>query len=331
MRILTIAEIDGGEITASTHEILGKARELAPSGGTLDCLVLGPGSDTLAPGLFARGADRVLVAEHPGFKDYRFTPFVRAAAEVAKKQQADLVLLPSTFRGKEMAAGLAGLLDCGLAVDVVEIANTGQGFRFERPCFGGNRLIEVLSTSAPVVAAVRPKAFPLPAEQPGRQGEVEKVDLAPAPDEIERVRLIEFLPGGGDGQVNLQDAEVVVSGGRGLQKPENFSLVRDLAQVLGAAVGVDSIRPPGGADRSHGEPAALHRLWDFGSHPAPGRHAHLRRHRGHQQGSRSSHLQGGDLRHRRRPLRGVAPAHPEAQGTARQLASRPRSRARLAP
>jgi electron transfer flavoprotein alpha subunit len=177
--------------------------------------------------------------EHPGLKEYHFTPFVQTAAEVVRRESPALVLISSTFKGKEYAAGLAAALDCGLAVDVmaIEPGADGDGFRFERPCFGGNRVIDVTSLSTPVVASVRPKSFPGPAASEGRQGELVKVEVGVDGAELDRVRVLEFIAGGGDGQVNLQDAEVVVSGGRGLQKPENFSLVRDLAQVLGAAVG----------------------------------------------------------------------------------------------
>jgi len=237
MNILTIAEIERREVSPVTFELLGKARELAAGDGRVDCLVQGAAVGALAPLLFARSADRVLAAEHPGLSEYHFTPFVRTAAEVVRRESPALVLIPSTFRGKEYAAGLAAALDCGLAVDVMAIEREGDGFRFERPCFGGNRIIEVTSLSAPVVASVRPKAFPAPAEAGGRQGELVKVEIDVAGPDLEQVRVLEFIAGGGDGLVNLQDAEVVVSGGRGLQKPENFSLVRNLAQVLGAAVG----------------------------------------------------------------------------------------------
>lgn len=238
MRILIIAEVERGEVAPVTFELLGKARALAGGGGGgVDCLVQSPEAGRLAPAAFARGADRVLVAEHAGLAEYRFTPFVRTAVQVVEREKPDLILIPSTFRGKEYAAGLAAALDCGLAVDVMSIEAAGEGFRFERPCFGGNRLIEVTSVATPVVAAVRPKAFPLPAEETGRHGELVKVVVDVENAAVEQERVLEFLPGAGDGQVNLQDAEIVVSGGRGLQKPENFSLVRDLAQVLGAAVG----------------------------------------------------------------------------------------------
>ena len=235
MNILVIAELDRGAVLPATFEILGKAREVA-AGGRVDCLVEGEGAAAFAPPLFTAGADRVLAADHAGLREYRFLPFVRIAAEAARREGAGLVLIPSTFRGKELAAGVAAALDSGLAVDVTAIAAAGDGFRFERPCFGGNRTIEVTSVETPVVAAVRPKAFPAPPAQNGRQGEVVPVAVEVTAEELEGVRVLESIAGG-EGQVSLADAEVVVSGGRGLQKPESFALVRDLARVLGAAVG----------------------------------------------------------------------------------------------
>jgi electron transfer flavoprotein alpha subunit len=240
MNILVIAELEGGnggEVAPATFELLGKAIELA-AGGRVDCLVEGSGTAALAPAFFARGASRVLAADDARLKDYRFLPYAQVAAETVRREGHDLVLVPSSFRGKELAAGIAALLDCGLAVDVMGIERHGDaGWRFQRPCFGGNRVAEVLSASAPVVASVRPKAFPAKASENGRSGDVVSVPVEVPGAELEQVKVLEFIAGSGEGQVNLQDAEIVVSGGRGLQKPENFSYVRDLAKVLGAAVG----------------------------------------------------------------------------------------------
>jgi electron transfer flavoprotein alpha subunit len=238
MQILVIAEVEGGELSPTSLETTGKARALVSGGdGRVDCLLLGEGVAALAPALFASGVDRVLAAEHAELKQYRFSSFVRTAADVVKREGPGLVLIPSSFKGKEFAAGLAAALDCGLAVDVMAIEAAGDGFRFERPCFGGNRVAEVTSLASPVVAAVRPKAFPAPESADGKTGEVVPVAVEIPDEERDGVRLVEFIAGGGEGEVSLQDAEVVVSGGRGLQKAENFSVVRELAAVLKAAVG----------------------------------------------------------------------------------------------
>jgi len=233
MKTLIIAELEGDRIAPVTFELAGKAVAL---GGTVDCLVLGAGVAAHAPALFARGVGRVLAAEHADLEEYRFTPYVRIAAEVVTREAPDLVLVPATFRGKEFAAGLASALDTGLAVDVTAIDADGDGFRFQRPCFGGNRTAEVQSLTKPAMAAVRPKAFPPAPVADAKPGTVVSVPVAPKPEEIAAARVVELLTGGA-GEVNLQDAEIVVSGGRGLQKPENFAVVRELAAVLKAAVG----------------------------------------------------------------------------------------------
>jgi electron transfer flavoprotein alpha subunit len=234
MKILIIAELESDRIAPVTFELAGKAAALA--GGNVDCLVLGAGVALHAPALFARGVGRVLAAEHADLKEYRFTPYVRIVAEVVSRERPDLVLVAATFRGKELAAGLAAALDTGLAVDVTAIEAAGDGFRFERPCFGGNRTAEVTPLTKPALAAVRPKAFPAPPAVDGRTGTTVPVPVAVGPEEIAASRVVELLTGGA-GEVNLQDAEIVVSGGRGLQKPENFAVVRELATVLKAAVG----------------------------------------------------------------------------------------------
>jgi electron transfer flavoprotein alpha subunit len=238
MKILVIAERDGEKLAPITFELTGKAQALAASaGGKVDCLVFGAGAGGLAPELFARGVDRVLAADHADLTEYRFTPYVRIAAETVKREGPDTVLVPSTLRGKELAAGLAAQLDLGLAVDVAAIEADGDGLRFTRPCFGGNRTVDVTAVAKPVIAAVRAKAFPAPPPAEGKSGEVVQVPADLKPEERDQVRVVEFIAGGGEGEVSLQDAEIVVSGGRGLQKSENFSVVRELAQTLGAAVG----------------------------------------------------------------------------------------------
>jgi electron transfer flavoprotein alpha subunit len=238
MQILVIADVEGGELSPATFEVTGKARAIADAaGGRVDCLVMGEGVDAMAAALFARGVNRVLAADHAELKSYRFPTFVRVAAQAVKEEGPGLVLIPSTFKGKELAAGLAALLDCGLAVDVTAIEAAGDGFRFERPCFGGNRVAEVTSLAAPVVAAVRPKAFPAPAPGDGTSGEVKPIAVELPADSTAQVKVLDFIAGGGEGEVSLQDAEVVVSGGRGLGKAENFSQVRELATALRGAVG----------------------------------------------------------------------------------------------
>jgi electron transfer flavoprotein alpha subunit len=236
MDILVLAELADGGPAPATLELLGKAVELA-AGGRVDCLVLGAGSRGIEPALFEGGANRVLLADDPALRPYRFLPYVTIAAEAIRRAAPAAVLLPSTFRGKELAAGLAAALDCGLVVDAMAVTADGAKIRCERPCFGGNRVAEVTAEAPPVVIAVRPKSFPVPPPASGRAGEVVEIQVQVPAASLDQVRLLDFIPGGGEGQVNLQDAEIVVSGGRGLQKPENFSYVRDLAQVLGAAVG----------------------------------------------------------------------------------------------
>jgi electron transfer flavoprotein alpha subunit len=205
--------VDGGTIAPVTFELTGKAEALA-AGGQVDCLLMGSGVAGLAPALFTRGAGRVLAADHADLKEYRFSPYVRIAADVVRREAPDLVLVPSTFRGKEFAAGLAASLDAGLAVDVTAIEAEGAGVRFVRPCFGGNRTAVVQPLAKPAVAAVRPKAFPPAPSRDGQPGTVVSVPVTVATEEMAAVRILEVIAGGA-GEVNLQDAEIVVSGGRG--------------------------------------------------------------------------------------------------------------------
>jgi electron transfer flavoprotein alpha subunit len=236
--VLVLAEIRNGALLPATLELLGKGRELAGTlGGSLDCLIMAESAADLTPEAIAHGADRVIAAQGAGISEYRFQPYARIGAEMAKKYEAKLILVPGTFRGGELAGGVAAALDTGLATQAIDIQLDGDAVQVTRACFGGNRLATVTMQAGTAVIAALSKAFAAPEPDSARQGEVltENVELTPA--EAEAVKSLGAPASGEEGEVNLADAEIIVSGGRGLQKAENFTLVRDLADVLGGAVG----------------------------------------------------------------------------------------------
>ncbi|MGD8395082.1 MAG: electron transfer flavoprotein subunit alpha/FixB family protein [Candidatus Eiseniibacteriota bacterium] len=236
--ILVVAELRDGSASAGTYEALGKARELAGElGGTVDCLVIADQAASYAADLYAHGADRLIAASGSGLDTYRFQPYVRIVAALVAKHGSRLVLVPGSFRGKELAGGIAATLDCALSSDVVELAVGGDGYAVTRACFGGNRLATVAIAGPLAVIAARPKAFaPLEADA-GRQGELVEEAVELAAGEAEAVTSLGAPESSGEAEVNLTDAEVIVSGGRGLGKAEHFELVRQLAEVLGGQIG----------------------------------------------------------------------------------------------
>ncbi|GAB4211483.1 MAG: electron transfer flavoprotein subunit alpha/FixB family protein [Roseiflexaceae bacterium] len=223
------------EIAAISREMLGKGRSLADaSGAPLAALVLGAGVSGLAEQAFTYGADKAYVVDSPALAQYTTDAFVGAAAELARKHQPALVLTGSSFQMRDFSAALAAELGVGLAADANNVAIEGGQITAQRSSHGGN-VVNTLSfgTARPAVVSVRKQSFAEPEAQPGRSGEVVSEQM---PGVELRSTVKSVTPK--QGAVNLSDAAVIVSGGRGLGSPENyFKLIPPLAESLGGAYG----------------------------------------------------------------------------------------------
>jgi electron transfer flavoprotein alpha subunit len=220
-------------ISAVSRQLLNKGRELAgATGGSLAAVVLG--SAALAGRAFAYGADKAYVVDDSALASYTTDGWVGAAAELARKHQPALILTGATFQMRDFSAALAAELGVGLAIDVTNVAIEGDQISATRPSHGGN-VINTLSLgiARPAVVAVRKGSFAEAQEQAGRSGET--IDEAMPAVEI-RTKVTNVAPK--QGAVNLADAAIIVSGGRGLGSPENyFKLIPPLAEALGGAYG----------------------------------------------------------------------------------------------
>lgn len=232
------AEQREGVLQGVTRELLGKGRELADAlGEKLTAVLLGSGVGGMAAELFEYGADRVIRVDRPELEHYTAEPYAEAMEVLAKKYKPEVILAGATSVGRGFIAKVAVALHTGLTADC-----TGLDIDLEkrllvqtRPAFGGNIMARIVCPDhRPQMATVRPKVFAEPERQAGRTGEeiVEDVELkAPVARVVERVKAME-------GEKNVAEAEIIVTGGRGLGKPENFALMRELADALGgAAVG----------------------------------------------------------------------------------------------
>ncbi len=237
--VLVFAERRGGEVKRAALEMLGVARRLADaSGGRVDVLAVGPGAAGCAPGLAAHGADRVFACEAPFMETYAPEAYAAALAEAARKGEADVVLVASTAMGRDLAPRAAARLGVGCLSDLVEIdAAPGGGLRGRRSVYSGKAIatVSVPAGVRPALASLRPNVFPVPAAAAGRSAAVVPFD-SPVPESALRVRTVR-VEKGAEQELDVAEAKIIVSGGRGLKGPENFSLVRDLAQALGGAVG----------------------------------------------------------------------------------------------
>lgn len=222
-------------IAAVSRELLNKGRELAvAAGGDLAALVLGSDVAHLAERAFAYGADKVYVVDDPVLAQYTTDAFVGTAAELARQHQPVAILTGSSFQMRDFSAALAADLGVGLAMDATNVIISGDQITATRPSHGGNVLNTLAFGAArPAIIAARKQSFPEAEEQPGRTGEVISAAL-PQLDLRTSVREVSTK----QGAVNLADAPIIVSGGRGLGSPENYhKLIPVLAEALGGAYG----------------------------------------------------------------------------------------------
>ncbi len=234
--ILTFCAANGAEIPRHPLELLAAARALSMhmGGGQVHTLCFGPSAKTCGEQLIAHGADEVLMTESPSVEAEAALAVVESAVQRLSPQ---VVLLPhDDLGGAYVGPCLAYRLGAGIATDCVGFDVQGEDIRWLRPVYGG-KAMAYLRVRGPVqLATMRSRAFdPLPAD-PTRQGEVREfpVDLGQVPPQI---RVVERLEEREEGELPLDRAEIIVSGGRGMGSAEGFALLRELARVLGAAVG----------------------------------------------------------------------------------------------
>ena len=238
--VWVVAEHLHGEVRRGTYELLGEGRRLAERrGAELSAVVLGDGVEDMAPDLIAHGADRVLVAADPVLAHYRTGPYTDVLAGMINQHKPEIVLVSATPQGRDLAPRVAARVSAGLTADCTGLdIDEDEGLLVQtRPAFGGNLMATIVCRQArPQMATVRPGVMKALAPDPARRGEVVKVPVH-LDERGVLAKIVEVIQQESDGQVNLQDAQVIVSGGRGLGKPENFALIRELAEALGGAVG----------------------------------------------------------------------------------------------
>ena len=238
--IVVIAEAADGGPSRLTCELLGLAQRLkADTGAIVAAAFFADRADAIADDLIALGADHVYCVEHAALEHYHSEAWVSAAAQLCCKVEPALVLIGHTSSGADLAPRLAFRLEGSVATGCVELSWHSGRFEFTRPCYGGN-VHETLSFArGAAVATVRAGCGEAAMRDEGRRGRVDHFNPT-LDDEVRRVRVVERRPETIDG-IRLEDAEVIVAGGRGLNGPEGFSRLQELAGVLGAAVGASRV------------------------------------------------------------------------------------------
>jgi len=231
-RILAVLEARDGSVRKVSHELLAAARELAGTAGAVDALVFGAETPAGADALVPFGADRVLSARHPDFTRYNPDGFGATVASLGRGYTA--ILFAATATGKDLAPRAAARLGVGLASDVTGLAVQDGAVVATRPVYAGRAIQRVKLRGAPALVSVRPNAFQPRAPDAARAGGAESVAV---PAFEARVR-VEAVKAPEKAALDVTEAPIVVSGGRGLKDPANFKLLEDLAEALGnAAVG----------------------------------------------------------------------------------------------
>jgi electron transfer flavoprotein alpha subunit/NAD-dependent dihydropyrimidine dehydrogenase PreA subunit len=237
--VLVFAEQHGGRLRDCALELLGAGQKLA---GTLHqelaAALMGSEVETLCPILFAHGADKVYLLEEEELKQYHTEPYADALSGVITQYKPSIVLFGATTTGRDLAPRIAARLRTGLTADCTGLEIEDKtGFLLQvRPAFGGNIMATIkCANHRPQMATVRPKVMKKPVPDFSRRGEIIRIDGRVDSKSL-RTRILQIIEAA-DQMANLEEAEIVVSGGRGLEKAENFHLLEELARVFGGSVG----------------------------------------------------------------------------------------------
>jgi len=234
MKILAFAEQREGVLKKTAFEVVRTARGLADKlSAEAVALVVGDGIEQAASELARYGAHRILVVQDARLKNYSTTAYSKIVADVATKEDASVVLFSATSMGKDCAPRVAVRLEAGLVSDCVALKVESNDIIAARPVYAGKALIDVRVTSSKRVFTIRPNVFSAGSPD-GASARVQKIetqiaenDFASAVQEITHAK----------GKIDVAEADIIVTGGRGLKGPENFGMIEELAAAFGGAVG----------------------------------------------------------------------------------------------
>ncbi len=233
------AEQRNGEIASVVYELLNEGRKLAEQlGEELSAVLLGDGVTCQAEDLIQHGADNVYVVDNPKLKDFQDDSYAMAMAELCEEYKPNIVLTGATAIGRSFIPKVAVMLETGLTADCTQLGidDYTKLLLQTRPAFGGNLMATITCTNfRPQMSTVRHKVFKKAAKDVSRKGKIFTKVFA---DDLlkSRTKLIEFVKEM-ESTVNLSEADIIVSGGRGLGEAKNFALVRELAELINGAVG----------------------------------------------------------------------------------------------
>ena len=243
-KILAFAEVKEGKFKNPAFEVVTEARKLAEQlGSEFEVVAIGNGLDEEVKSLGEYGAKKVLLVDlndlngksgNSGF-EYSQSAFAKAISELAKSRGADIVLMSATALGKDLAPRVAIKTDSAVGPDCVDIKTDGGNIVVKRPVYAGKSYIDMKFNDNKIVITLRPNVFK--AEKAEGSVEVEKVDAGSLNVTADDFGSVVKETKVSSEKLDVAEASIIVSGGRGLRGPENWNLIEDLAAVLGAATG----------------------------------------------------------------------------------------------
>ena len=233
--ILVYAEVQKGEIKKGAFEITSKAKAM---GADVAACIVGSGVASLAAELGKYGADKVYVVDGGDFADFNTEPYVQALAQVVAQANPDIILTSASAQGKDLTPSLAARLGTGCISDCVDLSLNGDKVVAKRPMYAGKAYAMVEASGSPQVISVRPNSFSV-AENAGA-GAVENVSVSLDASKVKvAVKSVEMTE---SDMPDETEAEIIVSGGRGMKDGDNFGMLKDLASALGSTATVGASR-----------------------------------------------------------------------------------------
>lgn len=235
--IWIVIEQSKAAIRKVSLELLSQGRVLADkTGEPLTAVVLGKGIGELAGKAAAYGADKVILTDDDKLADYTTGAYTSVLNQLIRKAEPKAVLLGNTAVGKDLAPRLAQRLGVGMASDCIGMEYDEERFlTFRRPIYGGKAFAQVVADSGPVLATIRPNTFPIALPDETRQADVEHVACEIDPEDLKAI--VKEIALAASQRPELIEANIIISGGRGMKGPENYCILEECADVIGAAVG----------------------------------------------------------------------------------------------
>jgi electron transfer flavoprotein alpha subunit len=229
-----VAEQREGALRKVSFELASTARKLADQlGEEVGAVLLGSGVEAMAAQLGKYGVDKVFVADNPALEPYTTDAHAAAVAKAVKENDPSILLLGASTQGKDLSARLVGKLATGMATDCTDVKIADGKLLAIRPMYAGKCFGEVVVTGAPQMASLRPNVFTI--MENAKAGTVVKFD--PALDAAQLKTKVLEVQKEAAGKIDVSEANIIVSGGRGMKGPEGYAILEELAKLLSAAVG----------------------------------------------------------------------------------------------